>query len=475
MSGDATFSGTTYQQRVIAYVGVHVLAGARLSWFDSQDDTPESLWAETTGPGDDCAVRLCRTNTVFEVQAKHGLTAGAKLRDTVAKIFAKIRVAGGPSAKVVIAVDQSASRTIRIDVARYLQRLRSGRGDSLKDETKALLDLATDSASLLSGISIVSLDLDQDDGADTKHAILRLEALIEDRAQALTAWHLLVDDAGTVCARRLFRSRADLVALLGGHGIPVKPASAEEHRQLDICRDLLRRWYVSAARELLSSLDAIFAARHDPGIQYRLLQLSANCARLERDFNRAVELALRALDIRPDGLDAIRTAGYAQLQKGDLAAAAIFAEKAVSLHGTDPSAWAMKVHVDAARGVTLAVPPPDVAQSAPYRTAEAQAAESTGDWQKALDLANSLLRDGERSPDVLLLMAECLLSVDQYPTPAQLQDSIRFCSEIVETLHNEDDPRYQRALQLRGNALFESGDSAGAQADAERLRQHVAD
>ena len=76
MGGDATFSGTTYQTRVLAYVEVHVLTQRPLRWLGPVDDTPQAVLGETGGPGDDVRVELGRRIPEFEVQAKHELTAG---------------------------------------------------------------------------------------------------------------------------------------------------------------------------------------------------------------------------------------------------------------------------------------------------------------------------------------------------------------------------------------------------------------
>ena len=75
MGGDATFSGTTYQARVIAYAYVHVLAQMRLGWLGAVDDTPLAVSGEVKGPGDDMRISLesvirrskCRPNTGLQV------------------------------------------------------------------------------------------------------------------------------------------------------------------------------------------------------------------------------------------------------------------------------------------------------------------------------------------------------------------------------------------------------------------------
>ncbi len=38
--------------------------------------------------------------------------------------------------------------------------------------------------------------------------------------------------------------------------IRVNPTAADEHRSLDVCRDLLRTWYITVAKERLVSFEA---------------------------------------------------------------------------------------------------------------------------------------------------------------------------------------------------------------------------
>ena len=84
MGGGATFSGTSYQARVIAFVEAHILAQQRLGWLGPIDDTPSAISGETEGPGDDARVELGTDEEPVEIQAKHGLTAGAKLDEVIA-------------------------------------------------------------------------------------------------------------------------------------------------------------------------------------------------------------------------------------------------------------------------------------------------------------------------------------------------------------------------------------------------------
>lgn len=470
MGGIATFSGTSYQQRVIAYVAVHVLSQRRLLWFDTEDDTPESISGETGGPGDDCAVVLRGSSRVVEIQAKHGLTAGTELRGAVSTIFKKLRQSE-TSVRVVIAVDQTCSDKV-LAVAADLDRLRSGRTDRLKAETNTLLALAGDAKDLLSRISIIRVDVERDDSPHTGVAVARLEAALEDPDKVVAAWRLLVDDAGTLCSRGWARLSRDLVGRLESSGIRVKPAAAEEHRSLDLCRDLLRAFYVAAAKERLAAVEAGLSpsARRDPELQYRLLVLKANCEMRTGALDAATALGRRALDLKPNGIEALRVTGFSRLRAGDSAEAGKLADRAVAVAPLDPKAWTFKVQVDAEAGNPLAAPPELVARSNEYRGAQAHIARNRGEWATVLGISSELLQTGERDPDILLVRAEALVGQGQPSAASAVREALDLCAEILGQLRNDDDPRLQRTLSLRSNILAESGDGAGSEADLARLR-----
>ena len=113
MGGDATFSGTTYQANVIAYVAVHVITDTKLRWLPILDDTPVAIAGEVKGPGDDARLEFA-SSAPIEVQVKHGL----KGYKTTEEIITTVRDASTASDKsvVVLAVDSSASPSIRVDL-----------------------------------------------------------------------------------------------------------------------------------------------------------------------------------------------------------------------------------------------------------------------------------------------------------------------------------------------------------------------
>lgn len=137
MSGDGTFPGTNFQAKVIAFIYGHVLSQGRLNWLPREDDTPVSVWGDPPGPGGDIRIEFGNRLPPTEVQAKLNLTAGQRLKEAAREIIG--RSSPERRMRVILAVNSNASKAVRIDVARDLERLRSGRRDGLHDETQDLL------------------------------------------------------------------------------------------------------------------------------------------------------------------------------------------------------------------------------------------------------------------------------------------------------------------------------------------------
>lgn len=162
MGGDATFSGTTYQAKVIALVYTHVLAQIRLGWFSPADDTPIAVSGEVQGPGDDAKVEFGALLADAEVQAKHGLTGGDELSKVVERLCTQ--TPAGQTIPVVLAVDRPrTTRWIYAQLPSDISRLRSGRTDGLKADTERLLKELTDAGAptaVLQALYVVPIDVD---------------------------------------------------------------------------------------------------------------------------------------------------------------------------------------------------------------------------------------------------------------------------------------------------------------------------
>src|SRR5690606_5148561 len=110
---------------------------------------------------------------------------------------------------------------------------------------------------LLRRLFIFAVDIDHPHEPDTKVALRLLSSVLEDPSQADSAWAILTTDAGDLCARRLRRTRHDLVSLLGLARIKVLPPEkdARWHRQLDFSKQLLAKRHAASARMVLTELE----------------------------------------------------------------------------------------------------------------------------------------------------------------------------------------------------------------------------
>jgi hypothetical protein len=97
---------------------------------------PTAVSAETGGPGDDIRIE-CQDGTVVEVQAKKGLTRGAKLWEALLKLARGL--AADPSLRGVLLVDYASSVTIRDALREDIPRIASGRTDGLREISRDFL------------------------------------------------------------------------------------------------------------------------------------------------------------------------------------------------------------------------------------------------------------------------------------------------------------------------------------------------
>ncbi len=484
MGGNATFSGTTFQARVIAYAYVHLLAQMRLGWVPPTDDTPLAISGETGGPGDDARIEFGIRREPIEVQAKHGFTAGAKL----VEVFGRIRDISAPSYQtdVVLAVDRGgSSRKLHWTFARDIDRIRTGRTDSVSKDTQDILrefDAEGFDRALLNRLYIAAVDLDEAHQPDSKLAFQLLRSVLEDESQVDAAWAMLVADANDLCARRLRRTRRDLVSLLEQATIKVQPPpkDARWHRQLDFSRQLLAKTHPASALLVLNQLedqvDSLPAGSDvDPRVRYRIAQQRAAANLQLGRASDALLSARRALEIELTGSHALVAAAHAATELGELETAKSFIDRGIAAHPNDTDLWCAELRLAAASGTNPADPPAMVAESPQYRTMLAQLAADDSDLQRVLDLTAVLLAEGHRPPGVLFLRANSLLSqVGSGPADADRErclDAERLASDLIETVADESHPLMVKGLVLRGSARRVLGREAEADADLARAQE----
>jgi hypothetical protein len=223
-SGSAGGGGYSLQARMIALVGVHILAEEPLAWIEMKDcqDIPRAVLAETGGPGDDFRVELLHTNLTFEVQAKRGLSADARLSETIDHFVSGLLK--DPHVHCVLAIDPTASRNVQTHLLDDLNRLRQGREDGLHPVTKKVLQRiaakgANSAPELAQRISLHIFDIEHQPANERLTALHLLRRVLADPTQAEAAWSTLVDDAMQLIQHRGRRDAHTLAGLLSSNHI----------------------------------------------------------------------------------------------------------------------------------------------------------------------------------------------------------------------------------------------------------------
>jgi tetratricopeptide (TPR) repeat protein len=375
-------------------------------------------------------------------------------------------------------VDRGSTRQIWQELPVALERLRSGREEP---RLAALDDLISSTAAgedFFRRVFIAELDLDKPHQGEAKSALEVLANALEDPSQAQAAWSALIVDAGDNSAKRLLRTRNDLIDVLARHNIRVRPLGKSDvlGRRLDVTRDMLKRRHANAALAQLRQIDSSTEAKSvDPKVAYRIAQQTSAALHQLRQYKEALVAAQKALDIDPDGSHALNSAATAAMGLGDLNSALAYAERAVKAHPADGTTWGVLAKVRDARREPLPVPTAQAEATSEYRTLIADVAAVNGDWQRVLDLTKQLLTENDRSEEVLFLRAAALASIHDLLTPEEDQrpwgDVERLTTELLDKIADDSHPFVARALTLRALARRKLGHSADAEADISRARR----
>ncbi len=462
MGGPATFAGTNYQAGVIAFVFVHMLAQRRLGWLTPLDDTPLAVSAETGGPGDDVEVEFGEAQA-FEVQAKAGLTGDAALTDAIRGIAGRV---GDSEEGVVLVVDRRSSGWIYRDFATELERIRGGRLDVLPKAGALHAELG----SVLGRIRVKAVDVSPPDDPEAQRSKDLLAGVLSDPLTAETAWAVLLEAAADVAARRLRKDRVAVIDLLTGRGIGVRLLSPDERwlSQLDFVRQLLEKRQAGAA---LSVLDQVESAVRNQGVgadvRYGLARYRATALLQLGRHADALESARRALEVRPNGPEALVSASIATLQLGDIPSARQYADAAVDAAPDSDRAWGAVAQVNAATGAEPPAAPASVASSTHYLTVLAENALVRGDAARTVELTARILESGDRPAEVLVLRASALLEAARDAATAALrpdEEVERIASDAIDAL-DDVHPLKAKALVLRAAARRAAGRMDEAEAD----------
>jgi hypothetical protein len=262
--GPATHAGTNYQNRVAAWVAVHILAeqDAALPWDLPATVTLESLQAETPNFIDDLEVRTSVSGRGL-VQVKHTVNletaAGSPLGKTVDQFvaeYSRSKATHDPAKdRFVLVTSPSSSAKIRAHLPAFLSRVRtspdlaaewaSGSQEEqdaariLRDHiTRAWRDLNNtdptpdELAGLMRLMRIHILDLDQ--GGQAEHEVkehLR-KSVVADPTAADTAWYTLITATAGYAVNAQRADRPALQRTLTDAGISIR-APRSYHQDID--------------------------------------------------------------------------------------------------------------------------------------------------------------------------------------------------------------------------------------------------
>ena len=479
MGGAATFSGTNYQARVLAFAEAHLLAQSPMGWIPDINDTPLAVSGETLGPGDDVRLEFGGGIVPVEAQVKHGFNAAGDLDGMLASLTSHssagstISVVAPPSntssttglssgmrspvppMRVVLVVDRASTRALYTDFAEDLHRLRSGRTDGARETLRRLMRADPSVTTRLERLFVVATDVDQANEPETKFALELLKSVLEDSAQAPLAWDVLVADANNVCAQRLRRDRPALVSILSARGVLVRPPKPEDRwmRQLDFTRDLLRKRHAAVA---LGRLKQIASELRQSGravssqVQYRLAQQEGSALRLLSRPQEALAALERALDYDAMGVHALSVAAGAAADLGDLVTASHYAARAVESHPDNVTAWTCRVQVARISSEPIEEVPAEVRSATEFRTVMAHVAMTESNWGEALKVTSELLQEGVRTEDVLFCRLSALANAHSTAVPSlmasdeyqigrlqQLRDVDRLATELLDLISDE--------------------------------------
>lgn len=476
MSGVAVFSGSRHQCGVIAVVYAHLLAQRPLQWVHPLTDVPHGVWGETNRVGDDVRIELGLGRPAIEVQAKHGLTAGASLVATLQG--ALHRDAPGSTDLLVVVVDRASTKSLYTHLAQDLERLRMGRMESQQRVTTDLLEDLPAAKDLLSRLYVVTVDADLPGDPERKIALELIANCLDDPRQAASAYAIFESDAQTLCASQSARTRPDLVALLAAAGIRVKPSAPSDrwHTQLDVTRSLVETHHNEAALHQLNLIEAGIASDEvEPRVRYRLLQQRASALlRLDR-WADAETWARRAALLAQEDVSAEQTLVSSLVRQGRLQEAAIIAEEAARRAPTQEAGWIALAMVASARGEPPPTPPPSIDGSVRFRSSQIVNAATAGRWEEVAQLAAKLFLEEKCPPEVYVFAAQGI-AVRSGPADRSGWEQVRFLTtQAIDLIQNDAHPLTPQALALRAAARAHLGDQAGELEDVAQAKRLAPD
>ena len=206
---------------------------------------------------------------------------------------------------------------------------------------------------------------------------------------------------------------------------------------------------------------------------YRLEVQSASALRLLGRFADALEVAERALEVRPTGKEALVNAVYAAIGNEELAKAARICDTLTVSHPDETATWIAHLHLEFEKsGDSETVVPEVLANSPEVILARAELAIRGSHYAAALPLLAKVREAGVRTPALLVAMiaAEVGEAHAKQATDETLWGRVeKLATEALDLLPSERHPLVAIALANRSEARKRLGKKTDSEADTDRL------
>lgn len=211
VGGSAGAGGVGFQEKIIAFVAVHILAEAPLTGLEWDiEGIPIAVAAETNGPGDDIRIEFTQPAATIELQAKKGLRVDDRFDKAISKIASGL--VRDTTSNVILAVNRRTKDRIKEKLSQDLDRLREGREDTPHDQPllNRVLQLFAHSTrdekqarELAKRLFIRLFDVDENLSHNTQAALNLLRSrILMDEQQVGAAWALLKQAGHDLIERR---------------------------------------------------------------------------------------------------------------------------------------------------------------------------------------------------------------------------------------------------------------------------------
>lgn len=479
MTGNATFSGTSYQSRLLAYIYVHILTQRRLRWLERSNDLPIAVSAETDGPGDDIRVEFVRGSAIesADIQAKHGFEAGQVLSDFVNKV--KHHYSKRSDFAVVLVVDRGSTKSLYLQFKADLERLRSGRTDSMREPMRSLINSHDPDINFLQGIYSIAADLDREGEPEAKYVIESLGSILQDPSQNTAAWGVLVNDANTVCADKLRRTRSDLISLLEAAGIQISPP--QEHikwmNSIEFIKDLTTGCHYDAALWQVTRLEDE-ARKIGVSNDMRSLIHGRRASILYQmgQYSEALNIAENILELVPGDKHATEVKAWSLFGLGDTRNGIALIRDLIASPSPDPRYWATLVQMLHFSKNAVEEVPKEFLHTVIVQSALAKIAINDSNWSKAVNVTDfAMTLDAGQTPDVLSCRAYALyrkcLQENDCLTDEIARKILRATNQALQQQPYERHQSAPQNLQLRAMAHAALGNTREEEIDLDRLQE----